>query len=97
MSTSKPPGPGGTIVLALLAVAMFFCGVYAMFSDSITTPAKFGGDHRVYGTDTIWVGIGWILMGLSLGAKILFRRGPVGTIVAVGLAVVGGVFWLSVI
>lgn len=64
MNANGPLGPGKAIVLVILAGGALFCGVHAILADSVTTPAKFGGDHRVYGADTILVGVGWILMGL---------------------------------
>jgi len=96
MTTKTPPGPGALIMLALLAAGAFYCGVDAILSDSVTTPSKFGGDHRVYGTDTIFVGIGWILVGLAFTAKIILsrRHGSAGTVIAVGLAATGGLSWL---
>jgi len=85
-------------MLAVLAVGAIFCGVDAILSDSVTTPARFGGDTRVHGTDTVLVGVGWILVGLSIAAKILLhRRGRHGSVVAIILAVIGGLFWLSVV
>lgn len=96
MSTKGPPGPVGSVILALLVGVLIFCGVDAILSDSVTTPAKFGGDHRVYGTDTVFVGVGWILMGLSLTAKLILsrRNTHAGTVVAVTLAAIGGLLWL---
>lgn len=96
MSAKSPLGPGGLIMLALLAAGAFFCGVDAILSDSVTTPSKFSGDHRVHGTDTIFVGVGWILVGMAFTTKIILsrRNARTGTVVAVGLAAMGGIFWL---
>ncbi|GEM_PF-6660341 len=96
MTKKDSPGTGGLVVLTLLAAGVFFCGVDAMLSDSVTTPSKFGGNHRVHGTDTILVGVGWILLGLGFTAKIILSRqyASVRTVAAVGLAASGGLFWL---
>ncbi len=96
MTTQTPPGAGASIMLVLLAAGAFFCGVDAILSDAVTTPSKFGGGKRVQGTDTIFVGIGWILVGLAFAAKIILsrRNARAGTVIAVGLAAMGGLFWL---
>ncbi|MDR9438093.1 MAG: hypothetical protein RI841_01115 [Halomonas sp.] len=95
MNPKGPPGVAGSIVLALLAAGAMFCGVGAILSDSVTTPAKFGGDHRVHGTDTVLIGVG----GLAIAARILVGRrgGHAGVVVSVALAVIGGLFWLAVV
>lgn len=99
MNSNRPPGVAGSIILALLAAGAIFCGVDAILSDSVTTPAKFGGDHRVYGTDTVLIGVGWILMGLAIAARILVGRqgGHSGVVVSVTLVAIGGLFWLAVV
>ncbi|WP_280549933.1 hypothetical protein [Halomonas sp. 11-S5] len=99
MNPKGPPGVAGSIVLALLAAGAMFCGVDAILSDSVTTPAKFGGDHRVHGTDTVLIGVGWILMGSAIAARILVGRGGghAGVVVSVALAVIGGLFWIAVV
>jgi hypothetical protein len=92
-------GLGGTIILGVVAVAAILCGVHAILADSVTTPARFGGDHRVYGTDTVLIGVGWIFIGLSVMGKIVFGRdgGHFGSIVAVVLAIIGALFWVAAI
>ncbi len=99
MKDRRSPGMGSSIVLSVLAVAAILCGVHAILADSVTTPARFGGNHRVYGTDTVLVGVGWIFMGLSITGKILFDRGGgyFGSFVAVILAIIGGLFWFAAI
>jgi hypothetical protein len=96
MTTKTPPGPGNLIMLALLAAGAFYCGVDAILSESVTTPAKVGDGKRVYGTDTIFVGVGWILAGLAFTAKIILarRNARAGTVVAVVFAATGGLSWL---
>lgn len=92
-------GPGKSIMLGLLALALLFCGVHAILADSVTTPARFGGDHRVHGMDTVLVGVDWILMSGAVGARVAFdRRGRYrGSVLSVGLAVLGGLFWFAAI
>lgn len=99
MKDKKSPGLGSSVVLGALAVVAILCGVHAILADSVTTPAKFGGDHRVYGTDTILVGVGWIFMGLSIMGKVVIGRGRghFGSVVAVVLAILGVLFWLAAI
>lgn len=100
MKTSGPPGLGGSIALIVLAMGAVFCGMDAILSDSVTTPAKFGGDYRVHGTDTILVGVGWILMGVSITAKVVLARlgwNAVGSVVAIMFAIIGLLFWLAAI
>lgn len=98
MSTNQTLGTGRSTVLGMLAVGAVLCGVDAILSDSVTTPARFGGDHRVYGADTVIVGFGWILMGAAIGAKVILHRrgGRSDTVFAVILAITGGLLWLSV-
>jgi len=99
MKEKKSIGPGGSIILGIVAVVAILCGVHAILSDSVTTPAKFGGDHRVYGTDTVLVGVGWIFLGLSITGKIAFDHGGghFGSVVAVVLAIIGALFWFAAI
>lgn len=99
MNTKSPIGLGRSIMLAVIAVGAIFAGVHAILADSVTTPAKFGGDYRVHGTDTIFVGVGWILMGLAITAKIVFDRrgGHFGSVIAVVLVIIGGLSWFAAI
>lgn len=99
MNNKRTLGLGGSIVLGAVAVAAILCGVHAILADSVTTPAKFGGDQRVYGADTVLVGVGWIFVGLSIVGKIVFDRrgGHFGSIVAVVLAIIGSLFWFATI
>lgn len=96
MTAKNPPGPVGLLVLALIAIGAFFCGVDAILSESVTTPAMVGDGKRVQGMDTVFVGVGWILIGLGFTVKVLLSRRHVsaGTVVAVGSAALGGLFWL---
>lgn len=98
MNTKGSIGLGRSIVLAVIAAGAIFAGIHAILADSVTTPAKFGGDYRVHGTDTVLVGAGWILMGLAITAKITFDRrgGHAGSVIAVVLVIIGGLFWLAV-
>ncbi len=97
MRTRGSLGAGWAVVLALLAIGAIFSGVHAILADSVTTPAKIGDGKRVYGTDTILVGVGWILIGLAFTAKVLLARqgGHAGSVAGVILAVTGGLFWLA--
>jgi len=99
MKEKKTLGLGGSIVLGAVAVAAMLSGLHAILADSVTTPARFGGDHRVYGTDTVLVGVGWLFMGASIMGKIVFghRGGHSGSVVAVVLAVIGALFWFAAI
>jgi len=99
MKEKNSVGLGGSIILGVIAVAAILCGVHAILADSVTTPARFGGDHRVYGSDTILVGVGWIFVGLSMTGKIIFDRGDghFGSVVAVVLAIIGAAFWFAAI
>jgi len=99
MKEKKSFGLGGSIILGVIAVLAILCGVHAILADSVTTPAKFGGDHRVYGTDTILVGVGWMFLGLSMTGKIILDRGDghFGSVVAVVLAIIGPLFWFAAI
>ncbi|MEF8794154.1 MAG: hypothetical protein V5A50_10805 [Thiohalorhabdus sp.] len=69
----------------------------AILADSVTTPAKIGDGKRVYGTDTVLVGVGWILIGLGFTAKLLLARrgGHSGSVIGVVLAALGGLFWFA--
>ena len=97
MSENASLGRGGSIVLVVLALGAAFCGVHAILSESVTTPAKFGGDHRVYGGDTVLVGVGWILMGAAIAAKVIFARlgRRPASVIGVILAVIGALFWVA--
>lgn len=100
MNTNGSPGLGGSIILIVLAVGAVFCGVDAILSDSVTTPAKFGGNYRVHGSDTTLVGVGWILIGVSITAKVILGRlgwSPASSFVAIMLAIIGLLFWLAAI
>jgi hypothetical protein len=99
MSTGGPPGPVGSIVLAILAVGAAYCAVDAIVSESVTTPSLHGDGKLVHGSDTILVGIGWLLMGLGFTAKIMLRPpgGHAGTVTAVVLIVAGALCWFVAI
>jgi len=99
MKKKNSLGLGGSITLGIVAVAAILCGAHAILADSVTSPAKFGGDHRVYGTDTVLVGVGWIFLGLSIIGKIVFNQGGgrFGSVVAVALAITGALFWFAAI
>ena len=47
MNLDDSLGPGRSIAPGLLAVVLLFFGVHAILSDSVMTPARFGGDHRL--------------------------------------------------
>jgi len=99
MKTGKSLGSARLIVLALLAAGLLFCGVDAILSDAVTTPSKVGDGVRVQGTDTVFIGAGWILMGLGLAARVILDRrdARAGTVVAIALVALGGLFWLVVL
>jgi len=86
-------------VLVILAVGAAYCGVDAIVSESATTPSLHGDGKLVHGSDTILVGVGWLLMGLGLTAKIILRQpgGYTGTVTAVVLIVIGALFWFVAI
>jgi len=99
MSTGEPPGLVMSIVLAILAVGATYCAVDAIVSESVTTPSLHGDGKLVHGSDTIFVGIGWLLMALGFTAKIMLRQpgGHTGTVTAVVLIVTGFLPWLVAI
>ncbi len=88
-----------SVVVGVLAFGAIVCGFDAIVSDSATIPSKHGDGKRVQGTDTILVGIGWLLMGLGLTAKIVLRPpgGHAGTVTAVVLIVTGALFWYAAV
>ena len=47
---------------------------------------------------TVVVGLGWILMGSAIAAKVILQRrgGHADSVIAVVLAVIGGLLWLAV-
>lgn len=92
----QPPGRAATILLVVLGLAAIGCGLHAIGADSVTTPARFGGDTRVHGQTTLLIGAGWIAIGFSLLTAALAPRlgSRHGRPIAVGLAVVGGACWM---
>ncbi len=90
-------GGGQAIVLVVLAAGAAYCGVDAIVSDTATTPSRFGQGKPVHGTDTVLVGVGWLLVAGAFIARIVCARlgGRIATAVAVGVAVVGAGFWFA--
>lgn len=95
----KPPGPVLSAFLGLLVVGACFCGVHAILADSVTTPARFGSSARVYGTDTLFVGAGWLAAGMAILTSLITAhvRSRAGQWIALGFCGVAAVCWFAVV
>lgn len=96
---AQPPGRAACVVLFILGFAAIVCGADAIVSESATTPSKHGDGIRVSGTETVLLGIGWILIGIGLISKIIAAPlGILGTrVLPVGLCALGGILWALVV
>lgn len=94
----QPLGLVASVVRSILGIAAIVVGVDAILSESVTTPARHGSDFRVYGVDTVFVGSGWILVGLGLIVQVVAarRRLAAERWLTLGLIVAGGMCWAVV-
>lgn len=91
----KQPGYTHALILLLLGIGASACGVDAIISDSVTSPSMHGDGRPVQGSETIFLGIGWIMIGLGLMYRaVACRLEASGNLsVSIGLCIVGAGFW----
>lgn len=94
----QAPGTFEIIALLTLSVAAISIGVHALASTTVSTPSFHGDSIQVRGINTIYIGIGWVLIGLGFMSRILGTYFAVANqqYVTLSLIVAGGLSWLLV-